>query len=56
MMKNKDSQKIPLESADKLQICDGFGCTNSSVNKIKISVGKFGVISVYLCTICSKKF
>lgn len=37
-------------------ICDGLGCSNDATEKIAEKAGKFGIISLNLCSQCAKKF
>jgi hypothetical protein len=37
-------------------ICDGLGCSNSSVKKINVGAGTFGSITLNLCSKCVKLF
>ena len=41
---------------DNKVICNGFGCNNNAIEKIGVKAGKFGIISLSLCTECIKKF
>ena len=38
------------------QICEANGCSKQATNEIKIDVGRFGKISLFLCTNCAPKF
>ena len=37
-------------------ICDGFGCLNETLEKIDVTAGEYGTISLNLCSVCIKKF
>jgi hypothetical protein len=37
-------------------ICNAFGCSNSATEKINVSAGTFGTISLDLCNNCVAKF
>jgi hypothetical protein len=38
------------------EICNAFGCSEKATEKINLSAGKFGEISLNLCDKCIKKF
>jgi hypothetical protein len=37
-------------------ICNAFGCSNKSTEKIDVSVGKYGTITLEVCQFCINKF
>jgi hypothetical protein len=37
-------------------ICEAFGCFEKAATKIKVRVGHLGLISLDLCTDCTRKF
>ena len=49
-------QEFSNRSTTKVQVCDGFGCTNESEKKIAVSAGTFGIIFLNLCSKCSIAF
>ena len=38
------------------QICEANGCYKHATNEIKLDVGNFGKISLFLCMSCVPKF
>lgn len=38
------------------EICEAIGCSKPATNEIKLDVGKFGRISLFLCKNCLPKF
>ena len=50
MSNNIKSKKINKE------ICNAFGCSNYATEKINVSAGKFGTISLNLCNNCITLF
>ena len=38
------------------QICEAIDCFNSATNEIRLDIGKFGRISLFLCKECVPKF
>jgi uncharacterized protein YlaI len=50
---------IPINKIDKevnKQICEAIDCFNEATLEVKIDVGKFGKISLFLCKNCIPKF
>ena len=41
---------------DKVTICNALGCKEKAIKEIKLEVGKYGKISLFLCRICIPKF
>lgn len=37
-------------------ICFGYGCNNKAIEKIDVDAGRFGTITLSLCSNCLKKF
>jgi hypothetical protein len=42
--------------ATNKQICEAVGCSNFATNEIKLDIGKYGNISLFLCIDCLPKF
>ncbi len=38
------------------ETCNAFGCSKGATEKIDVSAGTFGTISLSLCSLCIKKF
>jgi len=36
--------------------CDGYGCDEKATREIKVDAGKFGTLTLFLCTNCIGKF
>jgi hypothetical protein len=36
--------------------CDASGCDAAGINEIKINAGKFGTVTLFVCTDCVGKF
>ena len=51
MYSNYDKLKLSNK-----EICEAIGCSKPSTNEIKLDVGKFGRISLFLCKNCLPKF
>ena len=47
-------KKIDIQ--DKNVICEANGCYKQATNEIKLAVGQFGKISLFLCKNCIPKF
>jgi hypothetical protein len=41
---------------DNNVICEAIGCSKNATNEIKLDVGQFGKISLFLCKNCLPKF
>jgi hypothetical protein len=54
-MSIKDNNIIE-KSVYKDGCCNAFGCINRSTETIDVSAGKYGIISLKVCSICIKKF
>lgn len=37
-------------------VCEALGCYENATEKIDVNVGKFGIISLSICTNCVGKF
>ncbi len=48
------SEKI--EKQYKSNCCDGFGCSEIATEKVNVSAGTFGIITLSLCSVCKNKF
>ena len=48
--------KSSLSKDINKEICNAFGCSKNATEKIKVSAGTFGAISLNLCSTCIKKF
>jgi hypothetical protein len=44
----------PTNSYEKL--CDAFSCEAKATEQIEVSIGKFGVIELFVCKNCVCKF
>ena len=42
--------------ATNKQICEAVECSKNATNEIRLNVGKFGKISLFLCKDCLPKF
>ena len=42
--------------ATNKQICEAIDCFKNATDEIKLDVGKFGTISLFLCKECIPKF
>jgi hypothetical protein len=38
------------------QICEALGCSHNATKVISVEAGKFGAISISVCTNCVSKF
>jgi hypothetical protein len=38
------------------QICEARECSKNATHEIRLNVGKFGIISLFLCKKCLSKF
>ncbi len=47
---NKDNE------LNNKEICNAFECFNKATEKIEVKAGKFGIISLNLCSVCIEKF
>ena len=54
-MSIKDNNIIE-KSIYKDECCNAFGCFNPASETIEVSAGKFGIISLKVCSLCLKKF
>lgn len=45
-----------LCSSDIKPLCEAYGCKEVATKKIQVSVGKFGMIELYVCLNCVAKF
>ena len=52
---NNKTQITKNESANK-KICDGFGCSKSAKEVVVVNCGRFGIISLVLCSNCLQQF
>jgi hypothetical protein len=43
-------------STHNKNICNAFGCCKNATEKINVSAGTFGIISLDLCNDCVRKF
>ena len=48
--------KILISKEINKEICNCFGCSNNATEKINVSAGTFGTISLDLCNNCVRKF
>jgi hypothetical protein len=48
--------KSSLSNQINKEICNAFGCSKNATEKISVSAGTFGTISLDLCNNCVKKF
>jgi len=48
-------QNITCGDTNK-QICDAYNCEYEATEQIEVSAGKFGYITLYVCTNCLPKF
>lgn len=47
---------ILSKQEDKVTICNALGCKEKAIKEIKLEVGKYGQISLFLCSTCIPKF
>ena len=45
-----------ISLATNKQICEAIGCSKHATDEISLNVGKFGIISLFLCKECVQKF
>ena len=45
-----------IDIQDNNIICEAIGCSQRAINEIKVEIGKYGTISLFLCTNCLPKF
>jgi hypothetical protein len=50
------NNKKELDNKDIRNICNAFDCSNRAIETIDVKAGKFGIISLSLCSICIRKF
>ena len=47
---------IEILKYNKGKICDAAGCHALGTNEIKLTAGKFGILTLFVCTGCLGKF
>jgi hypothetical protein len=48
--------KSSLSNQINKEICNAFGCSKNATEKINVSAGTFGIISLDLCSDCVSNF
>lgn len=57
LMKVKKSTSINNNQKHlDLRCCYGYGCSNNSAEIIEVNAGTFGKITLFLCSVCIRKF
>jgi hypothetical protein len=45
-----------IKVCDKEQVCEAVDCFNKGTERIEVSAGSYGSITLYLCSGCSPQF
>src|SRR5215212_9095069 len=56
---DRTAKSIPnniISIQDNKGICEANGCSENATNELRVNVGKFGEITLFLCTACLPKF
>ena len=56
MLKTNITPNNFKENLSNKDICNAFGCSDQATETIDVSAGKFGTISLKVCSTCLKKF